>query len=155
LRRETTRMTRISSSRTRSVCHPAASSCPMSMDAKVATPDELKAQASELARDATKIIAQEANVIGKRGMEVAAVKVSEAADYVEEKGHEVAADERYPVEVAQVDNVTEGMRKTASYLKTNDPSGVVADVDGLIREHPYRAIAAGLVVGWIIGRITK
>ena len=127
----------------------------MTTEAKVATPDELKAQASELARDASKILAQEANTIGKRGMEVAAVKVHEAADYVHDKGHEVAADERYPVEAAQVDNVTEGMRKTADYLERNDPSGVVADVDGLVRAHPYKAIAAGLVVGWIIGRITK
>ena len=127
----------------------------MTTDAKVATPEELKAQASELARDATKILAQEANTIGKRGMEVAAVKVNEAADYVADKGQEVATDERYPVQQAQVDSVTDGMRKTATYLERQDPSGVVADVDGLIREHPYKAIAAGLVVGWIIGRITK
>ncbi len=118
----------------------------MSENANNPAGSELKGRAADLARDASNELASRANTAGAKGMASLGTKIDEAADVLTDK-----APERLPAE--RVEAVTTRMHGAASYLKENDPAGVLTDIDGAIQRHPYRAIAVAAGVGWVIGRL--
>lgn len=112
------------------------------------TPEELKNRAGELARDTSSHLANRANETGAKGMTSLANGIDRAAERLDEAA---AEQERIPAD--KVAAVSERMHGAATYLRATDPRGMLSDVDGAIQRHPYRAMAAGLAIGWVIGRL--
>lgn len=118
----------------------------MAENANPAAQSDLKERASDLARDASSEFADRANTAGKKGMSSLGSKIDDAAEALQER-----APENIPAE--RVTAVTDRMHGAANYLRETDPKGVLTDIDAAIQRHPYRAIAVGAAVGWVIGRL--
>lgn len=118
-------------------------------DAKSPIPDKAK----ELAADVGREVLQRANAQGQRGMNAVGEKLERAANYVGANVGAAVADAEMPgVRREHVDAVADGLHSAARYLRSSDPSSLLVDVDGAIRRHPYRAMAIGLGVGYLVGR---
>ncbi len=112
------------------------------------TPEELKTRAGDLAKDTSSHLATRANEAGAKGM----TSIADSLDRAAERLDEAAADqERIPSDKVAV--VSGRVHDAANYLREKDPRGMLSDVDGAIQRHPYRAMAAGLAIGWVIGRL--
>ncbi len=112
------------------------------------TPDELKSRASDLAKDTSSHLANRANQTGARGMTSLADSIDRAAQRLDDSA---AEQDKIPADKVAV--VSERMHGAANYLREKDPRGMLSDVDGAIQRHPYRAMAAGLAIGWVVGRL--
>ncbi len=124
----------------------------------LSTRDErpLGERAKELATDAGREVLEEANRTGQRGMHAMGEKLERAADFVEAKGKRVVSDAVVPgLKRDHVEAVSGGIQTAADYLREKDPKSMLVDVDGAIQRHPYRAMAIGFGVGWVIGRLFR
>ena len=121
-------------------------------DPQSQTPDssELGERARELARDAGRSVGTHANDIGARGMAAVGDRLHDAASYVDRQSR--GSDSW----VSRGEHAVAGrIEGTSQYLRDRDPQRMVSDLDTSIRHHPYRAMAAGMAIGWIIGRAMR
>lgn len=110
-------------------------------------------RARELAGDVGREVLERANAQGQRGMRAMGESLERAANYVGANVGAAVADAEVPgVRREHVDAVADGLHSASRYLREKDPSSLVSDVDGAIRRHPYRAMAIGLGVGYLVGR---
>lgn len=110
-------------------------------------------KARDLAGDMGREVLQRANAQGQRGMQAVGERLERAANFVGANVGAAVAESDVPgVTREHVDAVADGLHSAAHYLRNSDPSSLVADVDGAIRRHPYRAMAIGLGVGYLVGR---
>jgi hypothetical protein len=108
------------------------------------------------ARDATRDVLDEANRQGQRGMTTIGQTLENAASYVESKVGGAVQGGKVPVlNPGHVDTVAGGLHSAAKYLQDHDPRSAIGDLDRAIQRHPYRAMAIGIGVGWLIGRLTR
>lgn len=102
---------------------------------------ELLDQASRRAQRATSVLGQ---------------GVERAASFVEaEVGPLVERGSVPGVGPEQVTAVAGELRGAADYLQSVPPGQILSDLDAAVRRHPYRAVAIGLGLGWIVGRLTR
>lgn len=47
------------------------------------------------------------------------------------------------------------LRRAGEYVGAQTPKSALADLDSAIASHPYRSMAIGLGVGWLLGRLTR
>lgn len=122
-------------------------------DAKPMPERQIPERAKELATDVGREVLTRANEQGQRGMKAVGEGLSRAANYVGSNVGAAVADAELPgVRREHVDAVADGLHSAAKYLKTNDPESLLVDLDGAIRRHPYRAMAVGLGIGYLVGR---
>ncbi|MFO0728431.1 MAG: hypothetical protein U1E65_31940 [Myxococcota bacterium] len=113
-------------------------------------------RAKELAADAGREVLEEANRRGKTGMSAMGKKLEEAADYVDSTGKRAVHDGNVPgLKREHVEAVAGGMQHAADYLREKDPKSLLQDIDQGIQKHPYRAMAIGFGVGWLVGRLFR
>ncbi|MEM1025042.1 MAG: hypothetical protein AAGD10_08150 [Myxococcota bacterium] len=110
-------------------------------------------RAKALAGDATKQFVDKANERGAEGMSSVGRKLGEAAEYVRSRGADAA--ERMNVDPKHADSMADQLHGAASYLQDRDPKSAFGDLDEAIQRHPYRALAAGAVFGYLIGRYLR
>jgi ElaB/YqjD/DUF883 family membrane-anchored ribosome-binding protein len=108
-------------------------------------------RANELAQDAGKEVLDAANRQGKKGMEAIGRGLEAAAQQIEGKSQTVEAEGLRK----GADATAAGLRNASRYLTETDPQSMLSDLDEAIRAHPYRALAIGLGVGWLIGRMGR
>ncbi len=110
-------------------------------------------RARDLAGDVGREVLERANAQGQRGMRAMGEGLERAANYVGANVGAAVADADMPgVRREHVDAVADGLHSASRYLREKDPSSLLTDVDGAIRKHPYRAMAIGLGVGYLVGR---
>jgi len=116
------------------------------------TPEEeaLGPRAKALAGDASKQFMDKANERGAEGMSSVGRKLGEAAEYVRSRGADAA--ERVHVDPKHADSMADRIHGAASYLQDRDPKSAFGDLDEAVQKHPYRALAAGAVLGYLVGR---
>jgi ElaB/YqjD/DUF883 family membrane-anchored ribosome-binding protein len=51
--------------------------------------------------------------------------------------------------------VADSLSDAARYLEGRDPNSPLVRLDSAIRAHPYRALAVGVGIGWIVGRLAR
>lgn len=110
---------------------------------------EVADRAREVASDAGRQIIDRANESATKGMSALADKLDQAADSLADKRH---GDDIIGQATSKLHS---GLRSTAGYLKERDPRTVVEDIDEAIHRHPYRALAVGVAVGWLVGRLMR
>jgi ElaB/YqjD/DUF883 family membrane-anchored ribosome-binding protein len=59
---------------------------------------------------------------------------------------------RMDVDPSHLNAVSQPIDAAGRYLVHNDPRQMARDVDGSVKTHPYKAMAVGAAVGWIVGR---
>lgn len=97
-----------------------------------------------------------ANRTGQKGMTALGQKLDDAASFLEQRVGEAVEQGKVPVVNREhVSAVTGGLHDAARYLQERDPRSLMADLDDAIQRHPYRAMAVGLGIGWLIGRLTR
>jgi hypothetical protein len=89
---------------------------------------------------------ERANEIGARGMSALADTLSRAGTYVESHARD------FDLDPSDLRTVTAPIGRAADYLRTQDPKAAVQDLDKSIHAHPYRSIAIGFGVGFLIAR---
>lgn len=114
---------------------------------------ELGERARSLATDASRTLADRANEGGAKTMSSLGKKLDDAADYVRDRAADAA--ERVHVDPKHADVVADRIHGAASYLQDRDPKSVLMDVDESIQRHPYRALAVGAAVGYLVGRFLR
>lgn len=115
--------------------------------------EHLGERAKHLAAEAGRELLDKANTTGKQGLRSMGRKLDHAADYIRDRAPEAAS--KFHVEGRHVEAVADRIEGAASYLKERDPKSLLADIDASIQKHPYRALAVGAAVGWIIGRLSR
>ncbi len=118
-----------------------------------ADPAEHKERSKELAADAGAVLADRANSQGAKGMSALSRKLDEAANFITETGLDKATDPENPLQPHHISKVTGPIREAARYLDSQDPQGLLTDLDSAVHRHPYRAIAVGAACGWVIGKL--
>ncbi|MBI4822477.1 MAG: hypothetical protein HY791_39825 [Deltaproteobacteria bacterium] len=106
--------------------------------------ENLGGRMKDLAVDTGKTVLSGANTAGDKGMTALGEGLDKAASFVESK----VADRR-------VDAITSPVHNAAEYLKKKDPESAITDLDQAIHNHPYRAMAVALGIGWVIGRLMR
>jgi ElaB/YqjD/DUF883 family membrane-anchored ribosome-binding protein len=119
------------------------------------TPEEeaIGPRAKALAGDATKQFVDKANERGAEGMSSVGRRLDEAAEYVRSRGADAA--ERIQVDPKHADSMADRIHGAASYLQDRDPKSAFGDFDDAIQRHPYRALAAGAAIGYLVGRFFR
>jgi ElaB/YqjD/DUF883 family membrane-anchored ribosome-binding protein len=112
------------------------------------TPDELKTRAAALAKDVGHELVDQANRQGAQGMSRLGEGLDRVTDQLEKRVVDTGK-----IDEKRVQAVSQRVHDAASYLKEKDPKSMLADVDAAIQRHPYRAMAVGLAVGWVVGRL--
>ncbi|MCC7380469.1 MAG: hypothetical protein IT384_01465 [Deltaproteobacteria bacterium] len=124
-------------------------------EAAPANDRDLSGRAKDLAQDAGRELLEAANKKGQRGMSALGQQLEHAASFVSREAGEAAERGQLPIDREKVGAVTDRIQSAASYLRENDPKSMLEDVDTAIRKHPYRAMAIGLGIGWLIGRLSR
>ncbi|MBI2378419.1 MAG: hypothetical protein HYV07_30755 [Deltaproteobacteria bacterium] len=106
--------------------------------------ENLGGRAKDLAADAGKSVLAGANAVGDKGMTAVGDGLDKVTSYVESK----IADRR-------IDALTKPVQEAAQYLKEKDPESAISDLDRAIHNHPYRAMAVALGIGWVVGRLMR
>lgn len=110
-------------------------------------------KAKELVSDVGREVLQRANQQGQRGMQAVGDQLERAANFVGANVGPAVANVEVPgVKREHVDAVADGLHSAAAYLRDTDPSSLLTDVDHAIQRHPYRAMAIGLGIGYLVGR---
>lgn len=113
---------------------------------------ELGPRSRDLAKDAAMEALDRANEIGTKGLHKVAATLDRAAHYLGENGHAEGA-EVDEADRGRMAHLSDGIQGAASYLREHDPKSLASEVDRVIRDHPYRALAVGVGLGWLIGRL--
>jgi len=116
-----------------------------------ASPEALAERARSLASDAGREFLERANTEGARGFTAVGRSMDDAARYV--RSHGVQAAERFEIDPGHVDGVANSIEGAAEYMQTSDPKRLFSDVDRAVQRHPYRALAIGAAVGYVVGRL--
>ncbi len=86
----------------------------------------------------------------KDGVDAVSESVDEGADLMKDGMRRT----RKNVEAASR-RVASAVNDSGDYFRENGPRGVMRDVQGLVREHPGKALLAMAAVGYLIGRSLK
>jgi hypothetical protein len=99
----------------------------------------------ERSRDVAAGLAERANEVGARTMAAVGSSLQEVAGKLEDLDHPGGVRGK----------VAESLTGAGRYLEDVDPKSALINLDSAIQAHPYRALAVGLGVGWLIGRIAR
>ncbi len=92
-----------------------------------------------------------ANARGAEGMLFLSERLDEVAEHLLERGRE--AEQQGDEDArARLDAGAARLQDAAHYLRASDPQAMLAAVDRAVARHPYRAMVAGGLVGWCVGR---
>jgi ElaB/YqjD/DUF883 family membrane-anchored ribosome-binding protein len=106
---------------------------------------EPEAQAHGSWRERARQLGERADAIGARGLGRIGAALEQASGTIVER-----AGEREGIEA-----VAEPLRRAGRYVSEQTPSSALAALDRAIERHPYRSMAIGLGVGWLLGRLTR
>jgi ElaB/YqjD/DUF883 family membrane-anchored ribosome-binding protein len=51
--------------------------------------------------------------------------------------------------------ISEKVEAAVRYFRETEPQSILTDLDRAIRTHPYRALAVGFGVGWLLGKLAR
>ena len=97
-------------------------------------------------------LAEQATRHAQRGIQAIGEGLDRAADYVEREAERRSVPGVKPEQVAAVAGE---LHNAAGYLQSAPPGQMLSDLDAAVRRHPYRAVAIGLGLGWVIGRLSR
>jgi ElaB/YqjD/DUF883 family membrane-anchored ribosome-binding protein len=96
-------------------------------------------------RDRARQLGERMDEIGARGLGRVGAALQQASDAIAARAGDDGG--------AQA--VAEPLRRAGRYVAEQTPSSALADLDRAIERHPYRSLAIGLGVGWMLGRFTR
>jgi ElaB/YqjD/DUF883 family membrane-anchored ribosome-binding protein len=117
--------------------------------------NELTERATALARDAGTAlgdrVSDQANQLGTKGMQAAGDRLEHAADALADKAKRLSDNQRERG-ARTAEMVSEKLYDAANYLHAEDAKSMMTTVHQAIVAHPYRTLAAGIFVGWLLAK---
>lgn len=102
--------------------------------------EDLKKRSRELAEDTRRHAGETANEYGSRGMNKMGERIDRAADYIDQRrGRETPIGQR--------------LHEAAGWMREHDTRDMMESLDEMVRAHPYRSMAIGVALGYVVGRI--
>jgi ElaB/YqjD/DUF883 family membrane-anchored ribosome-binding protein len=106
-------------------------------------------EVGQQAKDKASEVGQKAQEKVDEGMNTAAGGMESTAQKIREKTEGSGAVGEAGAKVADT------MERTAGYLRENDTSQLMDDLENYVREHPMQAIAGAVIGGFVISRILR
>ncbi len=112
--------------------------------------DMQKRDFTSSAQDKATELGDKAQQTADEGMNKAAEGMESAADKLRER-----AEHSDGMTAEAGTKVADTMEKTAGYLRENDTTAILDDVETYVREHPMQALAGAIIGGFVIGRVLR
>ena len=115
----------------------------------------LKDQASEQAEKAKSKMQEVTRKAGER-MDEQRYRAADAIESGASALHEKAGNLPGGSKVTNIAHAAaEKMQATADYVRENDAGAMIGDVQDLVRRYPGQAVVAGIVLGFLLGRMFR
>ncbi len=96
-------------------------------------------------RDRVRELGDRADAIGARGFRRVADVLEQTSETLEARGEDMQAARA----------AADPIRRVGRYVGDSTPKTTLMDLDRAIERHPYRSLALGLGVGWVLGRLVR